>query len=236
MEPDMIAAKKIGQSKLRLIEAAGEIFASRGYRAATVREICKHAGTHISAVNYHFRDKQGLFAAVLEHAHQWSVRKYPPDSGLKEEATPEERLRAFIRSFLLRVTVGDAPDWHGRLIAREMAEPSEALSQMVRNSIHPLYLYLAEIVRDLLSMTPEQGDAPDETIFLCSMSVTSQCLNYFTSRHVIATLCPAEVSTSDLEVLTDHITQFSLGGIRAIADGRTASQRYPQPCHATEVS
>ncbi|SMP48754.1 transcriptional regulator, TetR family [Desulfonatronum zhilinae] len=210
--------RRNGDVKERLIAAAGELFAARGYQGATVRDICRKADAHVGAVNYHFRDKQGLFAATLEHAHQWSVRKYPPDAGLGPKASAEERLRAFIRSFLLRVVVGDAPDWHGRLMAREMAEPSEALSRMVRNSIHPLYLYLADIVRELLAM-PRDEDNIDETIFLCSMSVTSQCLLYFTSRHVIAALYPTDVVVTDVERLTDHITRFSLGGIRAVADG-----------------
>ena len=222
--------------KERLIEAAGELFAARGYQGATVRDICRKADAHVGAVNYHFRDKEGLFAATLEHAHQWSVRKYPPDAGLGPKASAEERLRAFIRSFLLRVVVGDAPDWHGRLMAREMAEPSEALSRMVRNSIHPLYRYLARIIRELLSIASDGGDEIDRTTFLCSMSVTSQCLQYFTSRQVIAALCPPDFTTSDVEDLTDHITRFSLGGIRAIRHGRKIDHLHPHPYQLTEVS
>ena len=127
--------------KERLIEAAAELFASRGYSGATVRDICKSAGAHVGAVNYHFRDKEGLFAVALEHAHQWSVRRYPPDAGLGQQASAEERLRVLVRSFLLRVLGEGVPDWHGRLMAREMAESTEALNRMVRNSIHPLYLF-----------------------------------------------------------------------------------------------
>jgi TetR/AcrR family transcriptional regulator, regulator of cefoperazone and chloramphenicol sensitivity len=160
--------------KDRLIEAAGEMFALCGYRAATVREICRKAGTHVGAVNYHFRDKEGLFTAVLEHAHQWSVRRYPPDAGLKDGAVPEEKLRVFVSSFLRRVLGQGAPDWHGRLMIREMAEPSEALNRMVRSSIHPLYLYLVSILRELLSEDRSATDEVNETAFLCAMSITGQ--------------------------------------------------------------
>ena len=42
----------------RVLEAAGEVFAALGYRAATVRQICEKAGANIAAVNYYYGDKE----------------------------------------------------------------------------------------------------------------------------------------------------------------------------------
>lgn len=207
--------KSNGDVKDRLINAAGKIFAEHGYKSSTIRMICQKAGAHVGAVNYHFRDKQGLFAAVLEHAHAWSVRKYPPDLGLQEGASPEEKLRAFIRSFLLRILGDGVPDWHGRLITREVAEPSNALDRMVRNSILPLYAYLAEIIDELL----EDGNGHEnnqQAIFLCAMSILGQCLNHFTGRSVVLWIKPDDFDPLNIEMITDHITRFSLGGIQEI--------------------
>ena len=42
----------------RLLNAAGPIFAEKGYQNATVREICAAAGVNLASVNYYFRDKE----------------------------------------------------------------------------------------------------------------------------------------------------------------------------------
>src|SRR5882672_8263904 len=98
-EPELPPAQD--QTREQLIEAATEVFARAGFRAATVREICQKAGANIAAVNYHFGDKESLYAEVLRHALHRARQKYPPDLGLGPKATPEERLHAFVHSFLL---------------------------------------------------------------------------------------------------------------------------------------
>lgn len=207
--------KHNGDVKIRLIEAAGRIFAEYGYKSATIRMICTKAGAHVGAVNYHFRDKQGLFAAVLQHAHQWSVNKYPPDLGLQDKAAPEDRLKAFIRTFLLRILGDGVPDWHGRVIAREIVEHSEALDPMVTNSIQPLYIYLKEIMDQLLSRDPADQSCQEQA-FLCAMSVLGQCLNHFTGQNIVSRIKPEGFNQLDIERITEHITSFSLGGIQEI--------------------
>src|SRR5215475_15617031 len=86
-------------TRQRVLEAAGEVFAARGFRAATVREICQRAKANLAAVNYHFGDKERLYAAVLQYTFH-CAEPYPLDLGLGGEASEEERLRAFIRSHL----------------------------------------------------------------------------------------------------------------------------------------
>src|SRR4029453_11154321 len=110
-----------------LLEGAGEVFAERGFRAATVREICQRAKANLAAVNYHFGDKERLYEAVLQYTFCRAVEAYPLDLGLGAEATAAERLRAFIRTHLFSVLDEGLPAWHGKLRAREMAEPRRAV-------------------------------------------------------------------------------------------------------------
>src|SRR4030095_12192205 len=74
------------ETRQRLLEAAGEVFAARGFRAATVREICQRAQANLAAVNYHFGDKERLYAAVLQYTFH-CAEPFPLDLGLGVEAT-----------------------------------------------------------------------------------------------------------------------------------------------------
>src|SRR4051794_11617984 len=49
-----------------LLEAALEVFAERGYRAASVDDIAAEAGYSKGAVYFHFSGKEDLFFALLE--------------------------------------------------------------------------------------------------------------------------------------------------------------------------
>ena len=109
---DTVQAK----TRQRLLDAAGEVFAEQGFHKATVREICNRAGANVAAINYHFRDKQGLYTSVLQYAHQCSVDKYPHYDG--SNARVEEQLKVFARSFLLRIFDDGRPAWHGKLMSR----------------------------------------------------------------------------------------------------------------------
>jgi AcrR family transcriptional regulator len=51
----------------RILVAALEAFAERGFDGASVKDITERAGANIAAVNYHFRSKDDLIRAVLEH-------------------------------------------------------------------------------------------------------------------------------------------------------------------------
>ena len=199
-----------------LLETGAEIFAQRGFAGTTVREICDRAGANVAAINYHFGDKAGLYSEVLKHALQCARQKYPPHLGTNARSTAEERLRAFVLSFLLRIFDEGRHAWHGKLMSREMVEPTAALDRLVQEEIRPMAMILHGIVRELM------GENVDEqAVRLSSLSVVSQCLFYHQCRPVLQRLFPK--LKNDLHSagpLAEHITDFSLAAIKRAARPR----------------
>ena len=215
-------SKNYEDTKARLLEAAGEVFARYGFRVSTVRQICNRARTNVGSVNYHFRDKKGLYAAVFQYSLQLATNKYPPDLGITQEAAPEEKLRAYIHSFLLSLMAEGLPAWHGKLMAREIADPSGALDDVLENSIRPLHTYLAGIVRQLMHEQRSADAEESHDAFLSSLSIAGQCLHYHIARQWIEALRPRSFDPMRIEQVADHITRFSLGGIRELAAGASS--------------
>jgi AcrR family transcriptional regulator len=202
------------ETRRQLLEAAGEVFAEAGYRDATVRDICRRAGANVAAVNYHFGDKETLYLEVLRYAHGRALEKYPPLLNVPADAPPEKKLRAFVHSLLLRIFDKGPTAWHGRIMLREMIEPSAALDSLVEERMRPMAGQLWQIVADIL-------DCPlnHERVRQCSFSIVSQCVFYHHCRPVVSRLFPKDLpqDAAGIERLADHITRFSLAAMKHLS-------------------
>ena len=208
-----------------MLEAAGEVFAAVGFRQATVREICRRAGANIAAVNYHFGDKEALYAEVLRHAHRRAFEKYPLLPGLGAHASPADKLRVFVRSFLLRIFDQEPTAWFGKMMSREMIEPTGALDSLLEERMRPMADQLCGIVAEILGCPPD-----DERARLCCLSVVSQCVFYHHCRRVVARLFPEQqLNAGTLEPLADHITRFSLAAMRHLPEAETMKRPPRRP-------
>jgi TetR/AcrR family transcriptional regulator, regulator of cefoperazone and chloramphenicol sensitivity len=201
----------------QLLEAAAGVFAEAGFRDATVREICRRAGANIAAVNYHFGDKEKLYAEVLRYSHGKTLEKHPVLLDVADDAPPEKKLRAFVQSLLLRIFDKGPTAWHGRLMMREMIEPTAALDSLVEERIRPMAEQLQKITAEIL-------DCPlnDERVRPCSFSVVSQCLFYHHCQPVILRLFPKQAfDPAGIARLADHITRFSLAAMKNLPEIKT---------------
>lgn len=210
-------------TRTRLLDAAGHVFAERGFKAATIREIVDRAGANLAAVNYHFGDKEGLYSEVLLHSAQSGLREYPPDGGVPAEAPAEERLEGFIRNFLLRslgVCGHQAPepgaplDWRGRLMAREMADPTPHMHTVIERLLRPVVEHLGQILADVT-----HRGLPDRQTWLCANSIIAQCVFYKHWEQVGERLHPGLLPPMPerVDLLAEHITRFSLAALRGMA-------------------
>ena len=200
------------ETRARLLETAGRVFAEKGFRAATVREICSAAGANIAAVNYHFGDKSGLHAQAVQYWASIAHRKYPLEIVSKSDSSAEERLRLFVRSFLLRLLDESRPSWHAKLMAREMAEPTPALTKAVNRYYRPVVAQLGDIVREVMG-----NKFSDSAVSRTVNSILGQCLYYHFARPIILQLTPGQrFDLPEIEQLARHIAEFSLAALKGL--------------------
>jgi AcrR family transcriptional regulator len=200
-------------TRQRLLEAACEVFAAKGYRDATIAEICERASANVAAVNYHFGDKERLYAEAWRHAFQVAVAAFPCDGGLPPHATPQERLRAHIAAVIYRIFNEGKIGYFPRVMHSEMGTPTLEIKQIIDETIRPQRENLQGIVRALL------GEGPSEKqVHFCGMSIMSQCHSFAFHRHVRKFFEQEDPYQDDLDSLIDHITAFSLAGIAAIRE------------------
>lgn len=202
-------------TKTRLLAAARDIFALRGVKEATVRDICTQAGANVAAVNYHFGGKDKLFMAVLMNFLEEGQARYPVGMGLGPEAPPEERLKAYVRSLLYRL-MGDGDLINERLglqLTAEFIEPSEHFKVVAERYIVPLHEVLLGILRELLPKADER------CIHLCAAGVSGHCLLFDNAKQLIRSICP-EMALEKLgvEVVADFVSRYALAGIVRMGD------------------
>ena len=160
----------LDSTRERLLQSAIELFAEKGFAAASVRDICTRAEANIAAINYYFGSKDSLYAEAVQVVSQNSS----PDTAVPKLADapgdPEGQLAAWIEWFV-QVNLDPRMELMAQFMRRELAQPTAILDQIISESVKPPLDALHELVQALL---PEQC-SPNELGFICA-SITAPVL------------------------------------------------------------
>lgn len=200
------------RTRQRLLEAATRHFAERGFRRVTVRMICRDARANVASVNYHFRDKMGLYREVIEQAAQ-IITEMTREAVRAGEGRPAgERLREYIRVHVRYMHKVGPDNYLQQLIHREQQDPTAMLDSVIDRVWKPRFDYLATVVGELLALPPD-----DPHVLRSVMSVHAQVIMFKPSpardrlgRAVKRAFAPDKVA--------DHIVAFSLAGLTPFRD------------------
>jgi AcrR family transcriptional regulator len=206
------------ETRERLIEAAGPVFAEHGYRGATMREIADRAGANLAAAHYHFGSKRDLYREVARTHFERLERRIEESGGgaidaragakrSREElvALLRARVRAMLETFLEPGSV------HATLMQRELADPSE-LAFIVRRWIDPIRRQMEELLHRLAPGLPE------DSIQFATRSVMGQTIFYFTHRSALLLMMRRRAYPAGyIDAIADHVVAFTLGGLDGIA-------------------
>jgi AcrR family transcriptional regulator len=195
----------------KLIEAAGSVFAERGYQDATIREICRRAGANVASVNYTFGDKMGLYTEVLRYSVR-AAKTAAMNAALDTNLSPEETIRGVIRARLMALHGEARPDWHIRLVMHEFSHPTPAMAKVVDEGMRPVYDRVRNVVGKIIGLPPDH-----ETTRLSVNSIVGQILFYTFSTPVLSHLQPElKLTPEQLERIAEHIADFSLAYLKKV--------------------
>ena len=102
------AAVPVGPVRERILAAALEVFAERGFDGARTRDIAARAGANLGLLTYYFGGKEPLWRAAVSHAFEELASEIAAvtaqvrsEAGGDERVQLEQALRGFVR-FLAR--------------------------------------------------------------------------------------------------------------------------------------
>jgi AcrR family transcriptional regulator len=200
------------RTRKRLLEAAGEMFAERGYKCATIAEICERAGTNVAAVNYHFGNKETLYREAWRQSFRDSINAHPPDGGVDCRALVSRRLRGGIAAAVRRMTDKDNREF--MIVLKEVANPTGLLEEVMRKEIAPLRENIESLIGEFFDC-----NSTKEQVRHFAISIIAQCV-------IPAFIHMAEKKGDEcnkdswriesIEAYVNHVVNFSLAGMRAI--------------------
>ena len=203
------------ETRERLLKAAAQLFAERGFKKVTVRDICRTAKANIALVSYHFGDKTGLYREVL----QFAIDTMRATNDAAREAgrglPPDDRLRQYITVSMCRAMRSGNAAWISRLIHREMTDPTPTFDVIVEQAFRPRVDDMAAIVAEILDC-----EADDLRVSQCVASIHAQWMLFVPNPVASRFRSKLQLRADDAAKLADHIARFSLAGIHAFYPDR----------------
>ena len=174
-------------TKARILTAAEEVFAAKGFEGASTREIAASAGVNISSLHYHWESKETLYFAVFENIYDRIVelvRSSIPESALEG---PTERPIVDEAVGLLFDFFADHPNVP-KLLVRRLLETSDGTSGIERDILLPAFRRFASWTYDLGKVDPD-----DVSIFM--LTVQSVLLLFMLDSQQFTSLLGGSVRT-----------------------------------------
>jgi TetR/AcrR family transcriptional regulator len=165
----MAVKKKSGKriregTKERFLAAAEEIFAKKGFKGTTTREIADQVGVNISSLHFHWHSKENLYLEILRRNYgelKDTISKWDIDSGstrLRTKRSPVEMISSF---------VGDLVDFairkknFVRIMVHRWLQEDRVYREVEREMMAPLANMASSRIRLVLKKGLEKETDPD---------------------------------------------------------------------------
>jgi TetR/AcrR family transcriptional regulator len=155
----------------RILDAAEQLFAERGYNGTTLRDVATRVGVRPPSLYNHFASKDALYAAVLERGiGPLMVLLARSAAAPADEPSDPGRLVSEVMAILARRPA--IP----RLVQHETLAGGQRLTPILRSWIVPAF----ERAHELVAATPAAGRWSAEQIPLLVLAMYQVVVGYFT--------------------------------------------------------
>lgn len=202
-------------SRARLLDAAGKLFADRGYESVSIRALAQAAEANLSAIGYYFGGKEGLYREVLRQlVADTGPIIVPAIASLNTDVAAADGDRAklasimagFLRGLLMSILSNERMRWQMQLMLREFYSPSKFFPVLLEERIHPLHNAVARLVG---AASGQPAEAPE--IRLLTTALIGQCMAMAAARRVVcARLGWDEYTPERVEFIIDTMTPAAL--------------------------
>ncbi|MFN7730369.1 MAG: TetR/AcrR family transcriptional regulator [Pirellula sp.] len=194
-------------TKSALIQAAGELFAERGYSGVTAREVAARAGASLGSIPYHFGSMETLYRETLIEACKAS-KNHKDLQQQADQATPQEALRLAVLMLLEDYSAMDIP-WQVKLVEREYLEPSELFREVIRMKLRPDWDWLCGILGRAVDLP-----ADSEAVAFGAITLHTQATTFLHYGRSIQELAPSLLlHAQPLEKLALVMTSLTLDAV-----------------------
>ncbi|MHC4759140.1 MAG: CerR family C-terminal domain-containing protein [Planctomycetota bacterium] len=212
--------KKIGHNNSkkirdRLLDAAEELFAAKGFNGASVRDITSKANGNVAAVNYHFGSKEKLYHGVflrrmrvVTDMRLETIKKVM--SQTDHEVTLEELLKEFSIAFLRPFLDEETGSRFIRLMIQEMTHPRLPKEMFMHEIVEPTLKAFGKALSKIVS------DLEPKQIMLATMSLAGQLLHIIRLKEMFDVEELTSHQIPDFDEIIEHIVVFTAAGIRSM--------------------
>ena len=197
------------QTRARILEAAGTLFAGAGYADTTSKTVAAAAGVDLASINYHYGSRSGLYQAVLVEAHRRVVNVDDLQQLLGSSPAPADMLRWFITRLV--DTAQDQSSWHTRIFARELLAPSANLQALYEVDLQPKLAVVLQMFSAISGLP-----VGDPALLRCMISVAAPCMLLLVAGGGGVPGPAQAVAGMPREVLVEHFHRFALAGLQAV--------------------
>ncbi len=174
--------QQTADARERLLLAATQIFADKGYALASTREICKLAEVNVAAIHYYFGDKASLYREIFRIPAQ--VMQLPAELDDPNLSTLDA-MQAWYGHLMSFAANPDQATRMRLLILREQMQPSGVLEQGKAEILNPWHQKLVRLLAPRLG-----ADVADVELHNLAFSLVGIAMVLFVERAAVIALAP----------------------------------------------